>query len=308
MHPFVQRKSASVAAWGEQRLIEGIRTWLGTVAPPSPRGMGDDCAVLPPSPQRQLLTVDPVIFGRHFDATAKPELVGAKLLKRNASDIAAMGGRPHYAVIALTLDPRTSRRWLARFHRGLAQAARQYRIDVVGGDVAQGEGFAASLTLLGTATGPRVLTRRGSRPNDHLFVTGMLGGSVKSGHQWQFIPRLAEGAWLARQPEVHAMMDLSDGLAKDVHALEPSQARAALVAAALPIRPGSSLAAALSEGEDYELLFTVAAKVDPSAFVARWRRRFPHTRLSWIGKFTRPGREPAGTIDLAAYHGYEHLR
>ena len=308
MHPLVQRHSASVAAWGEERLIAGIRTWLGDVTPPSPRGMGDDCAVLPPSSRRQLLTVDPVIFGRHFDATAKPEEVGAKLLKRNASDIAAMGGRPRHAVIALTLDPRTSRQWLARFHRGLARAARQFGIEVVGGDVAQGKGFIASLTLLGTATGPRVLTRRGARRGDHLFVTGLLGGSIKSGHQWRFTPRLAEGAWLARQPEVRSMMDVSDGLAKDVHALEPANARAALIPTALPIRPGCSLATALSEGEDYELLFTVRADVDPEAFCARWHRRFPRTRLSLIGTLSALGRLPAGSIDLSAYHGYEHLR
>lgn len=308
MHPFTPRKSASVAAWGEERLIAGIRTWLGDATPPAPRGMGDDCAVLPASPRRQLLTVDPVIFGRHFDARAKPEHVGAKLLKRNVSDIAAMGGRPRHAVIALTLDPRTNRQWLARFYRGLAKAARQFNLEIVGGDVAQGEGFVASLTLLGTATGPRVLTRQGARRGDHLFVTGLLGGSIQSGHQWKFMPRVAEGAWLARQPEVRSMMDVSDGLAKDVHALEPANARAALVAAALPIRAGCSLAAALSEGEDYELLFSVAAKVDPDRFAARWRRQFPATRLSWIGRFLAPRQAPEGTVDLAAYHGYEHLR
>ncbi len=308
MHPLVQRHSASVSAWGEERLITSIRTWLGEVTPPSPRGMGDDCAVLPPSACRQLLTVDPVIFGRHFDATAKPEEVGAKLLKRNVSDIAAMGGRPRHAVIALTLDPRTSRQWLARFHRGLAQSARQFGVKVVGGDVAQGNGFIASLTLLGTATGARVLTRRGARRGDQLFVTGLLGGSIASGHQWRFTPRIAEGTWLARQPEVRSMMDVSDGLAKDVHALEPANARAAIAPTALPIRPGSSLIAALSEGEDYELLFTVAADVDPEVFSARWHRRFPRTRLSRLGTFAVPDRMPVGSIDLSAYHGYEHLR
>jgi thiamine-monophosphate kinase len=155
-------------------------------------------------------------------------------------------------VIALTLDRRLSRRWLAQFHRGLAAAARRFGIEVVGGDVAQGKGFSASLTLLGIATSERVLTRRGARRGDHIFVTGVLGGSLKSGHHWRFTPRLAEGAWLVRQPEVRSMMDVSDGLAKDLHALEPANAEAAIEAHALPIRAGATLRQALSEGEDYD--------------------------------------------------------
>jgi thiamine-monophosphate kinase len=297
-----------VAAWGEERLITAIRGWLGNVAPPAPRGMGDDCAVLPSSRSQQLLTVDPVILGRHFDETTPPAQVGAKLLKRNVSDIAAMGGRPRFAVIALTLDRRLSRRWLAQFHRGLAAAARRFGIEVVGGDVAQGKGFSASLTLLGIATSERVLTRRGARRGDHIFVTGVLGGSLKSGHHWRFTPRLAEGAWLVRQPEVRSMMDVSDGLAKDLHALEPANAEAAIEAHALPIRAGATLRQALSEGEDYELVFTVGAAVDPADFGTRWRRCFPRTRLSRIGHFCTRGSRAADTITLLDYHGYEHLR
>lgn len=308
MHPFAERQSESVAAWGEERLIAAIRRWLGDVAPPTPRGMGDDCAVLPASRRRQLLTVDPVILGRHFDEQAAPASVGAKLLKRNVSDIAAMGGQPRHAVIALTLDPRISRRWLGQFHRGLAAAARRFGIKVVGGDVAQGSGFSASLTLLGTASGNRVLTRRGAHCGDHIWVTGVLGGSVKSGHHWRFQPRLPEGAWLVRQRAVRSMMDVSDGLAKDLHALEPANARAALYAHSLPIRSGATLQQALSEGEDYELVFTLSARTDPDRFMARWRRRFPRTRLSCIGKFCAPDHVPADALNWADYHGYEHLR
>ena len=102
MHPLTQRRRDSVAALGEQQLIRAIQTWLGPASPRSPFGIGDDCAVLPASRGRQLLTVDPVIFGRHFDATVPPRAVGAKLLKRNLSDLAAMGGRPTSAVLALT--------------------------------------------------------------------------------------------------------------------------------------------------------------------------------------------------------------
>lgn len=309
MHPFTSRPADSVAALGEERLIQAIQRWLGATSPRAPFGIGDDCAVLRAAHGRQLITVDPVIYGRHFDNNVPPRAVGAKLLKRNLSDLAAMGGRPTAAVLALTLDARTSRRWLEQFYRGLAAAAHAHRVLIVGGDVAQADGIvAASLTLLGEATAPRVITRAGARVSDALYVTGTLGGSLRTGHHHRFTPRLAEGAWLARRPEVRAMMDVSDGLAKDLHALTPRGAQPALDADAIPRRAGSDLRAALTDGEDYELVFAVAARADHAAFAAAWQRAFPRTRLSRIGRFVPRGRLPASAVDLAAYHGYEHLR
>ncbi|MFI5356946.1 MAG: thiamine-phosphate kinase [Opitutales bacterium] len=309
MHPFVRRPSESVAALGEARLLTLIRGWLGAAAPAAPFGMGDDCAVLPAVPRRQLLTVDPVIYGRHFDDRVPPQAVGAKLLKRNLSDLAAMGGRPTAAVIALSLDARTSVKWLEAFYRGLAACARRHGVAIVGGDVAQADHtLAASLTLLGTATGPRFLTRAGARPGDWIYVTGRLGGSRSSGHHYRFTPRLREGSWLARQREVRAMMDLSDGLAKDVHALTPPGCRPAIQARVLPLRPGCDVAAALTDGEDYELLFVVAQGADRAAFARRWRRAFPRPALTCLGRFERKAVPSPGTLDLGRYHGYEHLR
>jgi thiamine-monophosphate kinase len=308
MSPFTPQRSRSVAALGEEKLIAAIRRWLGAASPPAPFGIGDDCAVLPPLRGRPLVTVDPVIYGRHFDGGDDARAVGAKLLKRNLSDIAAMGGTPVAAVVALTLDPGVRQRWLENFHRGLAACARRYRVRLVGGDVAQAPGvLAASLTLLGVA-GPRPLTRAGARAGDAIYVTGALGGSVRCGHHLAFTPRLAEGAWLARRLEVRAMMDVSDGLAKDLRALTPPGARAALTAAALPRRRGASLAAALGEGEDYELVFAVRARADRIAFERAWRRAFPRVALHRIGQFVRAGKLPAGAIRLTDFHGYEHLR
>jgi len=95
-------------------------------------------------------------------------------------------------------------------------------VPIVGGDVShQRAGIVATLTLVGEASGPRILTRRGARAGDWIYVTGELGGSLPSRHHFRFTPRLAEGAWLARRAEVRAMMDVSDGLAKDLHALTP---------------------------------------------------------------------------------------
>ena len=309
MHPFTKNISDSVSALGEERLITAIRRWLGDASPRAPFGVGDDCAVLRAARGRQLITVDPVIYGRHFDDTVPPRAVGAKLLKRNLSDLAAMGGRPTAAVLALTLDARVSRRWLEQFYRGLAACARHYRVPIVGGDVTQADGIvAASLTLLGQAAGPRIVTRTGARIGDWIYVTGTLGGSLRSRHHYRFTPRLAEGAWLARRRGVRAMMDVSDGLAKDLRALTPREATPALNPAGLPVRPGTTLAAALSDGEDYELVFALAGRTDRSAFERAWRRAFPRTRLSGIGKFVRSSSLPPASLNLAAYHGYEHLQ
>jgi len=309
VHPFAKKSADSVTAFGEARLITAIRRWLGAASPRAPFGIGDDCAVLPAARGPQLITVDPVIFGRHFDAAVPPRAVGAKLLKRNLSDLAAMGGCPSAAVLALTLDPHTSLAWLEQFYRGLAACARRYRVPIVGGDLAQADGvLAASLTLLGAAAGPRVVTRTGARIGDSIYVTGVLGRSLASGHHFAFHPRLAEGAWLAGRPEVRAMMDVSDGLAKDLGALTPPHTKPALEPAALPLRRGADLRAALTDGEDYELVFALAAHTDAVAFARAWHRRFPRTRLTNIGHFARSNALSPCHVRLEDFSGYEHLR
>jgi thiamine-monophosphate kinase len=317
MHPYAKHASASVASLGEERLIAAIRRWLGPASPPAPRGMGDDCAMLAPSAKRQVITVDPVIYGRHFDDHVQPRAVGEKLLKRNLSDLAAMGARPTAALVALTLDPRVSLGWLEQFYRGLALCARAHRVPVVGGDIAQADGIVcASLTLLGQAVGSRLLLRTGAKTGDWIYVTGKLGGSI-AGHHFTFQPRLAEGAWLAARAETRAMIDLSDGLAKDLRALTPANAEPAIEPARVPVSRAAvelakksrrtPLAHALSDGEDYELLFVVGKNTDRAAFERAWRRRFS-TPLACLGRFVRLGQRAPHTIDLSEYHGYEHLR
>lgn len=324
MHPFTSRRKDSVAALGEVALIEAIRRWLGPATPPAPFGIGDDCAVIRASARDQIVTVDPVIFGRHFDARVAARDVGAKLLKRNLSDIAAMGGRPRVAVVALTLDARTKTEWVEQFYRGLASTARRFGVAIVGGDVAQADNtLAASLTLLGETTCDRFLTRTGARIGDAVYVTGVLGNTLGTGHHFAFTPRLAEGAWLAGRPEVRAMLDVSDGLAKDLVALTPAGAYPAIIASAVPLRSGATMRDALTDGEDYELLFVVAARSRAAAFEQAWRRKFPRVRLTRLGTFVRAGACDAARlptisgaakttapplINLGEFHGYEHLR
>lgn len=317
MTPFTNSRAQSVAAHGERKLIAGIRRWLGRASPASPFGIGDDCAVIPPTKHHQLVTTDPVIWGQHFDATVPARAAGAKLLKRNLSDIAAMGGRPGAAVVSLALAPQTSVRWLEQFYRGLASCALQHDVRIVGGDITQGPAgfFGAFLTLHGESAGRRVVTRSGASAGDSIYVTGSLGGSLL-GHHHSFTPRLAEGAWLAGRPEVRAMMDVSDGLAKDLNSFTPDRLVPALDAAAIPASAAAHrraratgktpLAHALSDGEDYELLIVVRAGT--AKFERDWRKRFPKLKLSRLGRFVRKNQLPAGALRLADYHGYEHLR
>jgi len=319
MTPFTGNPHDSVAALGERRLIRDIRRWLGDASPAAPFGIGDDCAVIPPTRRHQLVTTDPVIHGRHFDDSVPARAVGAKLLKRNLSDIAAMGGRPVAAVVALALAPETATGWLREFYLGLAATARRFRVKIVGGDVTQAPaGFlGAFLTLHGESIAERVITRMGARADDRIFVTGRLGGSL-GGHHYRFTPRLAEGAWLATRGEVAAMMDVSDGIANDLDSLTPAGLAAALRAEAIPVSPAARQAArrsgktplahALGDGEDYELLVIVRARADTGRLQRDWRRRFPKLGLTEIGRLVRRDRRPAGAIDLTAYRGYEHLR
>jgi thiamine-monophosphate kinase len=319
MTPFAAQPNRSVSAYGESRLIQEIRRWLGDASPATPFGIGDDCAVIPPTHRHQLVTTDPVIFGSHFDDTVSARAVGAKLLKRNLSDIAAMGGRPVAAVVSLAMAPETSVAWLRNFYLGLAATARQYRVKIVGGDITQGPRgfFGAFLTLHGESSGSRVVTRTGARAGDTIFVTNRLGGSLL-GHHFRFRPRLAEGAWLARRKEVRSMMDVSDGLAKDLDSLTTEGLAAALCERAIPISPAAKnvaaksgrtpLAHALGDGEDYELLVVVRQRTDLARLARDWQRRFPSVPLVHIGNFVSQKKLPRGSLDLSQYRGYEHLR
>jgi thiamine-monophosphate kinase len=329
MRPFSQNPAEAVAALGESALLRAIRGWLAKVTLPPPRGIGDDCAVLDtPSTDAQLATTDGVVYGRHFDDTSSPAAVGEKLLKRNVSDIAAMGGRPGPALLNLLLAGNVSLAWLEQFYAGLAQACERYGVTLVGGDLAQGpdDFLAAHLTLLGTP-GEKILCRAGAQIGDTLYVTGELGGSILGKHL-DFAPRLDEGRWLAHQENVRGAIDITDGLAKDLPEILPPGADAVLDPALLPIAPAartlaardgrSALLHALIDGEDYELLFALAAVGDATAFEKDWRShlRVPLSRLGVIAPARdaasgrdRQLRNPAGAPLLPpGAHGYEHLR
>jgi len=306
--PFTDDKKNSVGALGESELIKRIKLWLGNTSPKAPHGIGDDCAVLPSSPKKQLITVDPIIYGRHFDDSVTAEQAGSKLLKRNISDIAAMGGKPTYCVISLCLDSGVKLDWLKHFYLGIKKTAKAYSISVVGGDISEMDrACIATLTLLGTQVTQRVLTRNSAKTDDLIYVTGKLGLSLSRGHHYSFKPRLNEALWLAQQPCVNALMDLSDGIAKDINCLVPAHAVACIFPDKLPLNIKASVKNALCDGEDYELLFTVKSKTQRNSFEAEWKKSFPEVKLSLIGFMSPQKKRPKEAINLEDFFGYEHL-
>jgi len=301
---------------------------LLTKAPPTNdavvTGPGDDCAVLDLGvPGEYLLfKTDAVVQGVHFTEETEPQRVGHKALARCLSDIAAMAGEPKAAVITLALPPKHDVNYVSSVYDGMNQLARQFQVAIVGGETTTNPNhILISIAMIGIVKKERVIHRSGAEPGDAVFVTGELGGSL-SGKHLDFIPRIAEARWLAEHFKIHAMIDLSDGLASDLrHLLRAGSLGAELLSRAIPIsrtaktnaRSESSakppLLAALTDGEDFELLFTIGSK-EAVPLVDAWKRQFPELRLGCIGKITRePGlriRDKEGVRDLSAT-GYVHF-
>jgi thiamine-monophosphate kinase len=254
---------------GELELIRWIRSRARRRDRRVLVGSGDDAAVLRPGRRPILFKTDSVIDGVHFDSrTARPEQIGHKAMARCLSDIGAMGCRPTFAVVALMIPRQAREAYIRRVIRGLERTAAKYKTAIVGGDIAGHSGkLALSVALLGESAGPAPVRRSGARPGDALAVTGPLGGSILGKHL-AFTPRVREGLELNRRFELHAMIDLSDGLTSDLaHLCEESGVGAILREDRIPVAPAartlsrrdgvSPLVHALSDGEDYELLLAL---------------------------------------------------
>jgi len=285
-----------------------IERWTGKLQarriPGLRQGLGHDCAVLA-APSRELdlvLKTDAVVEGVHFLRTTPASLVGRKALARALSDLAAAGATPRAALVTVGCPDKKSAARLQSVYRGLAQAARRWRVAIVGGETVRTRQLLLSVSLTGTV--PRGLSphRGGARPGHLLFVTGTLGGSWPRRHL-TFTPRLKEGQWLARKKLPSAMMDLSDGLGADLPRLaRMSRVGFRIDSKKLPLSPGANLRQAVSRGEDYELLFAV-----PPAKSDRLRKTWPFsTRLTPIG-VCLPARSGFQAGDLPL-QGYDHLR
>ncbi|HET8947328.1 MAG TPA: thiamine-phosphate kinase [Candidatus Polarisedimenticolia bacterium] len=267
-------------------------------------GIGDDAAVLATSSKsRTLVTTDFLTEGVHFRSQwTPPRLLGRKAMAVNLSDIAAMGGVPLTAVVSVGLPRGTSFASARALATGIAEQARRHRVTIVGGDTCAAQRLFVSVTLLGAVEIGREVLRSGARPGDRLYVTGTLGASAaglatlrrarrtSSAHRAAAIQgvreaeRAVQKAHLDPEPRVlfgralgltgiaRAMIDLSDGIAKDLPRLcEASGIGAVLSASALPVDPAArrllgprrALEAALAGGEDYELLFAARPEHEP---------------------------------------------
>src|SRR5688572_23043231 len=227
-----------------------------------PIGIGDDTALLKTS-GNVLVTTDMLMDGVDFIVgQTPPELIGRKCLAVNLSDIAAMAGRPAGAVVSLALPKKGGRQLAEQMYAGLLPLAKEFSCPVIGGDTNSWDGpLVVSITVLGEPTSRGPVTRTGAKPGDWLFVTGQLGGSLASQRHCTFTPRIAEAQRLHSLVDLHAMLDLSDGLASDLfHIAEASNVGIELNSAAIPIHPdvepalspAERLQHALSDGEDFE--------------------------------------------------------
>jgi thiamine-monophosphate kinase len=255
---------------GELALIEWIRTHVSSSGS-VPIGIGDDAALVRnASGSDTLVTTDLLMDGVHFQlSSTEPQLIGRKALAVNLSDIAAMAGVPRAAFVSLAL-PKSGGRTLAEaVHTGLQTLAHESGVVIAGGDTNTWNGpLVLNVTLLAEPAGDGPVLRSGARVGDLVLITGALGGSL-AGRHLRFIPRVREALSLHATVDLHAMIDLSDGLATDLgHVLQASGVGAVIDAAALPIhddvdphlQPEQRIEHALGDGEDFELLFTVNAE------------------------------------------------
>ena len=333
----------------ENELIERIRRAI----PSSPHkaavgarlGIGDDSAVVRPRPGRELvISTDQFHDGRHFLVQRhSPDSVGYKALARASSDLAAMGATPLYFFLNLALPAARVGAWLDQFLRGMARAAREYKMVLLGGDLASLPKVAISLTVMGDVAPGRAVARRGARPVDAIFVSGTLGRaalglemflhrgrravrtSVRvSGAAAEALrahlypqPRLALGQWLVQNRLASSMIDISDGFSTDLaHLCTASGVGAKIESARVPVTRVTALTKklaldpftlAMHGGEDYELLFTV-----PARMAASMPTHFGNLALTRIGEITRSRKllllSSSGTARPLAIHGWDHFR
>jgi len=294
---------------GEDALIASLLREL----PGSRKLIGDDCAVVGFAGAKNLLVLktDCVVERIHFQTSTNPERVGWKAMMRPLSDFAAISALPQFALITLIVPATRSTSWVKKLYRGLKRAASRFGVAIVGGETSATRGPAViSVSVSGFVEKNRWISRSGGKRGDDLFVTGRLGGSLLEKHL-RFIPRINESRWLTKNFHVHAMMDLSDGLGADLPRLaKASKLGFKIDKAALPLAPGAKIDNAISDGEDYELLFAISPR-DRAALERAWRKKFPKLPLTRVGSLTQPlnSASPARTSTSELLPGgYHHFQ
>jgi thiamine-monophosphate kinase len=274
--------------------------WVRRRTPSDPRvlvGPGDDTAVLGlPAGVPVLVTTDMLLEGSCFRlAEAGPRLVGRKAIAVNLSDIAAMAGWPTGAVVSAGLPREGGKKLAEELYVGMREVADAFGTPIVGGDTNSWDGpLVLSVTIIGLASQRGPVLRSGAQPGDWLMITGPLGGSILGKHL-TFTPRIREAIALHQAAELHALIDISDGLAADVHHIcEESGCGAVLRASSIPIAPDalrlndgrSPLEHALGDGEDFELAFAVSPE-DGKKLLAQ--QPVAGITLAHVGNFVEEG-------------------
>lgn len=301
----------------ERDFIHWIRQQItkhpGVIIPP-----GDDCGGLTWTDSQQLLiTTDMLLEGSCFLREAGPERIGRKAMSVNLSDMAAMAAVPVAALVSVGFPRDLSEDWARACFTALQQQASRFNTIILGGDINAWNGpICINVTLLGRPTERGAVRRSGARPGDALLVTGELGGSIL-GHHLDFTPRVTEAQLLHSLVDLHAMIDLSDGLATDVHHLcEESDCGVEIWAEHLPIRNAVHhlhdgripIEHALSDGEDFELLFACSQEDARNLLQTQPLKRYG-VNLSHIGRFLSEWTVKLninGEYRPLASTGYEH--
>lgn len=328
----------TVSELTERELVARIQALL----PPSPPwlvvGIGDDAAVAETERNRlEVFTVDAVVDGVHFDRRfTPPDAIGHRALAVNLSDLAAMGASPRLALLSLALPHDLSCTDFEGIVRGIAALAATAGIAVVGGNLTRTPGpLTLDITAIGTVKRRGAMTRGGARPGDYLYVTGAIGGAAAGLQMLQAqdggasaicverylrpSARLRTGALLGRNRAASSCIDLSDGLADGVTRIaESSGVGITLDGDAVPVEPDAArwftsrglepLAAAVSGGDDYELLFTVRPRQRGRLKAAIRHGGVPLTR---IGVCTNDGKVAvhSGSMpEMVLPTGFTHFR
>jgi len=303
-------------------------------------GIGDDAAVIRPRTGTEwVFSCDQFLENVHFlTAAHPPEAIGYKALARATSDLGAMGARPRFFLLSMSLPSARSGNWLDRMTRGISRAARRFGLTLAGGDTARSPtsnpAVALNLMVIGEIARGHAVGRGGARAGDAVFVSGRLGGSqlglelilrgIARERRWRKLlaphfypkPPIELGCWLAARRLASAMMDISDGLSTDLHRLcQASRAGARIdqeklpgvaVPAGLQSRGLDGLSLALHGGEDYGLLFTVGKRQ-----LASIPRVFRGQRITRIGEIVAGSGVTLvtdGAASLLAPRGWDHFR
>lgn len=359
--PMMKNKRYQTVSWiGELALLKKLFRRL-----PSRHdviaGAGDDCAVVRPAyagSYDYLLKSDGIVEGVHFKSDSRPEFIGHKALGRVLSDFSAMGGEPLWVLVDLVAPPQTPVKRIEKVYAGMTRLAKRFNVSIAGGDVSSGRELHLHVFGAGRVKKGRAILRSGAKAGEAIFVTGALGNSL-AGKHLNFQPRLREGQWLVQKRFVTAMIDISDGLLRDLgHIVFASGVGARLMLDKIPIsasvaehvfntdnppRPdseahrdtpppegnsraydprlggvrgagggyGIGLYHALTDGEDYELLFTVP-KQKIKSFLNSWQRAFRLScvQIGWITaqKGKLEGIDGKGRVVKLNETGFEHFR